>query len=517
MNGACAFGADSTLVSVEIGVEGLYPLPDPHVIAEGNSIHLRAAPLWRDPCSEDTWSGSGESGTWRSSDPALATVYPNGIVHTHAAGLATITATIAAVNATLDLQVVALGTVPPMAALVTGGGLSCGLTADGTLYCWGDGIPNLCVHGGNGAECGSNYTTGPLTTPEYARSWATCSAAPPNTWSEPGVYSSDSPCSRVPSRYTLGVDLSAIDAGGGSHSSSFDSDVCGYTELGALYCAGKVGPLEAPGGGTVYTAVSVGSDHACALDRYGTAHCWGGNDYGQLGDSTRNSREGLQPVYGNRQFSVLGAADHFACGLATDGRAYCWGASVTGQAGSPGSLDHCPVGFLGIACSLIPRLVSDTVFQQLSVGGTNLSDTHICGLTADGTAYCWGGNYEGSLGDGTTEWTSEPKPVGGGVRFRSISAGGSHTCGLALDGSAYCWGSNMSGQLGHPGIAASSLPVPVTSGATFTAISAGGSHTCGLTAEGIVYCWGYNGWGQLGNGTLEDSDTPTRIAGQGEG
>ena len=34
------------------------------------------------------------------------------------------------------------------------------------------------------------------------------------------------------------------------------------------------------------------------------------------------------------------------------------------------------------------------------------------------------------------------------LQFSQVSSGGHHTCGVALDGRAYCWGINFVGQLG---------------------------------------------------------------------
>ncbi|NBT26313.1 MAG: hypothetical protein EBT09_07120, partial [Actinobacteria bacterium] len=72
-----------------------------------------------------------------------------------------------------------------------------------------------------------------------------------------------------------------------------------------------------------------------------------------------------------------------------------------------------------------------------------------------GTAYCWGLNDTGELGDGTSGTNGPfaanrlvPVAVGGGLSFKALAAGGGHTCGLATDGRAYCWGWNSSGQLG---------------------------------------------------------------------
>ena len=82
-------------------------------------------------------------------------------------------------------------------------------------------------------------------------------------------------------------------------------------------------------------------------------------------------------------------------------------------------------------------------------------EDHRCALTARGVAYCWGSNYDGQIGDGsgTGAATSEllamgPRRVIGGLRFASISISEDHSCGLTTRGAAYCWGGNGNGELG---------------------------------------------------------------------
>jgi alpha-tubulin suppressor-like RCC1 family protein len=81
------------------------------------------------------------------------------------------------------------------------------------------------------------------------------------------------------------------------------------------------------------------------------------------------------------------------------------------------------------------------------------------------------------------------------------------TCGLTPEGSAYCWG-KKSGP-GNP--TATLLPTLVGGSHTFQQIDAGGSHACGVTPEGAAYCWGSNAYGQLGTGNLVSTFSPARV------
>jgi Tol biopolymer transport system component len=141
------------------------------------------------------------------------------------------------------------------------------------------------------------------------------------------------------------------------------------------------------------------------------------------------------------------------------------------------------------------------------------ASVHSCALNASGQASCWGLNFNGQLGDGTTTPRLVPTAVTGGPRLAALSPGFVYTCGLTTTGAAYCWGFNANGQLGDGTTTQRLEPTPVAEGLTFTALSAGGGHTCGLTPTGAAYCWGFNGSGQLGDGTTTQRLAPTAVAG----
>lgn len=149
---------------------------------------------------------------------------------------------------------------------------------------------------------------------------------------------------------------------------------------------------------------------------------------------------------------------------------------------------------------------------SLRLASVKAGGRHTCGLSADGTAFCWGRGQAGQLGNGDSHDTPTPAAVQGGRKFTQLALGANHTCGLAVDGTAYCWGYGGSGQLGNGDTTSSNVPIAVA-GHAFTALSSGESHTCGLAVDGGTYCWGYGANGQLGQGALNDSSTPALASG----
>lgn len=239
-------------------------------------------------------------------------------------------------------------------------------------------------------------------------------------------------------------------------------------------------------------------------------------------------------------FVSIRAGLNHSCGVTTTGAAYCWGDNVSGQLGTSTST-LCQVVY---PCSATPVAVSGGLrFSAVSPGGW-----HTCALTISGAAYCWGANYEGQLGNGSTKDSSVPVPVTGGLTFSALSAGWDHTCGVTTSGAAYCWGANGWQQLGDGSTTSSPIPVaviggrtfsalsaaqystcglttteaaycwgnfavPLTSGLTFSVLSAAWDHTCTLTTSGAAYCWGANKYGQLGDGSTVSNSVPVAVTG----
>jgi len=300
-----------------------------------------------------------------------------------------------------------------------------------------------------------------------------------------------------------------------------------------------------------FRQLAAGHTHACGLTADSTAYCWGGNGLGQQGGGDFGSDTVPVAVTGGLHFGSMTIGYDHTCGIASGGAAYCWGTNLSGELGTGSNSPQISATPLPVAGGLS--------FTMLSAGSQ-----HTCGLASDSTAYCWGSNSFGNLGDSTTTDRNTPAPVAGGLKFVTIASGNYHTCAITAAGAAYCWGPNGGGRLGDSssasqqnapdsvhagGVTFSGISggynhtcaratsgdiycwgenynrqvgpngadqnfVPVPVGLSGSAVITGGWHSCALTADG-AYCWGYNATGQLGSGTgFYQTGTPVRVLGQ---
>ena len=241
------------------------------------------------------------------------------------------------------------------------------------------------------------------------------------------------------------------------------SHTCALQKDGTATCWGNNTDGKATPPSGIFTQISAGFGHTCALKTDSTINCWGKNNQGQA----------TPP---NGRFTQTIAGNLHSCGLKTDGTVVCWSdykyADFTPPEGNFTQMST----YSMVTCGLktdgkVVCWGSDTrfglleppegLFTQLSVGYL-----HACAVKQEGKVACWGNDNSGQ--------STPPEGI-----FTQVSAGISHSCGLKTDGSIMCWGDNRYKQITSPeGI--------------FTLISAGGNHTCGTKNDGTVSCWGTN-------------------------
>lgn len=387
-------------------------------------------------------------------------------------------------------------------ALTAGGRHTCALTASGGLKCWGrnsygqlgDGTTTRRSTPVDVSDLGSGVTTlaagydhtCALTTGGGMKCWG---------WNEYGQLGDGTPNS-----YNMPMDVNGLESGVTALAAN-DFNTCALTASGGVKCWGDFYPpapvpVDVNGLSSGVTALAAGGSHTCALTVSGGVKCWGDNFYGQLGDGTTNSSY-YTPVDVSGLSSgvvALAAGGNHTCALTTGGGVKCWGDS-----------QKTPIDMSGLASGVI----------ALAAGGS-----HTCAVLTGGGVKCWGNNYYGQLGDGTTTTQYTPVDVIGlGSGVTALTAGGRHTCALTIGGGLKCWGHNYLGQLGNGTTTNSSTPVDVSGlGSGVTALVAGDSHTCAITASGGAKCWGYGTYGQLGNGAPSTRrSTPVDVSGLGSG
>ena len=263
-----------------------------------------------------------------------------------------------------------------------------------------------------------------------------------------------------------------------------------HGQLGNGTTANSAVPVTVLGITTTAKSVTSGGFHACARLSDDTARCWGGNQYGALGNATNVDSTTAVSVSGLSSVAGVSAGAIHSCAVLLDGTARCWGVNAVGEFGDGTTSDsNVPTAVYGIATA-----------TQISAG-----DYNTCATLANGTIQCWGDSLYGALGNGTTEdvvWDT-PVNVSNITTATAVSSAFGHSCALLSDGTVQCWGWNGDGELGN-GTAgqASGVPVVVEFITTVTkiqGIEVGANHSCAWSAS-AVSCWGQNNVGQLGDG-----------------
>jgi len=316
------------------------------------------------------------------------------------------------------------------------------------------------------------------------------------------------------------VDVSGLTSGVTQISVGF-LQACALTTAGGVKCWGSNGdgqlgngtttdsltPVDVSGLSSGVAQISAGYYHTCAITTGGAAKCWGNNDDGKLGNGTTTGSSIPVNVSGlSSGATQISAGMLDTCAIAAGGAAKCWGNNRYGELGNgTKTSSSIPVDVSGLSSGV----------AQVFVG-----NVHTCALTVSGVAKCWGNNNYGQLGNGTTTESTTPRNVAelsSGVT--QISVGDYFACVVTTGSGAKCWGSNFTGELGNGTTATTSnTPLDVSGlSAGVTQISAGSYHACALATENGAQCWGWNSTGQLGSGSTTDSRTPVNVVGLSTG
>jgi alpha-tubulin suppressor-like RCC1 family protein len=198
----------------------------------------------------------------------------------------------------------------------------------------------------------------------------------------------------------------------------------------------KSSPVSVVGGFTDWCQVSVNEGHSLGVRQNGTAWAWGTATLGRLGDNTVVTKSSPVSVVGGfTDWCQVSAGDTHSLGVRQNGTAWAWGCNGSGRLGNNATVDRSsPVSVVG----------NFTDWCQVSAG-----NAHSLGVRQNGSAWAWGLNTNGQLGDNTAVTKSSPVSVRGGFTdWCQVDAGSIHSLGVRTNGSLWAWGSNLTGRLG---------------------------------------------------------------------
>jgi alpha-tubulin suppressor-like RCC1 family protein len=243
--------------------------------------------------------------------------------------------------------------------------------------------------------------------------------------------------------------------------------------LGDNTTVNKSSPVSVVGGFADWVQVEA-SYVSLGIRSNGTAWAWGKGTDGILGNnSTTDMSSPVSVVGGFTDWVQVSTGRVHSLGVRANGTAWGWGANSVRQLGD----------FTNVAKSSPVSVVGGfTDWIQVSAGLSTVP--HSLGLRSNGTAWAWGTGGTGRLGDNTTIAKSSPvSVVGGFTDWTQVSAGGQFSIGLRANGTAWGWGCNQVGRLGDNTTIAKNSPVSVVGGFTsWIQVNAGSYHNHGIVA-----------------------------------
>lgn len=239
------------------------------------------------------------------------------------------------------------------------------------------------------------------------------------------------------------------------------SHSCSLRQAG-LYCwgdntSGQLGtgdtqeyrkPVAAKVAGSDIVEIAATSGRTCVRRAAGAVACWGGNEYGQLGNASRVAATAAVTVDGIANARQLALNEESSCVLRGDGTVACWG----------GALEDDSALLRPQEIAGAPKLL------EISRGG----QTAYCGRDAEGAVWCWSHDWK--------NWSAARKVALDGAKALAMT-GLDEICALVQSSEIVCH--NLDN--GHL------IPLDESSGSL--RVASGPLVACGQRSDRSWRCW----------------------------
>jgi alpha-tubulin suppressor-like RCC1 family protein len=243
-----------------------------------------------------------------------------------------------------------------------------------------------------------------------------------------------------------------------------DASTCALGQNGNIWCwgdnaddrlvSGQGDILTSPTAVTLATAarsISVGFAHQCVVDEAGDVHCWGQNDQGQVDGTvgtfvTTPTKVVMPTTWGGvPQTTVaikVSAGWKHTCALMADRTSRCWGTNA--------EFEH---GVSAVTSVRAVEVVASSTNGAIGIVAGRVN-SGVIKLTSGGALFLWGGNAEGTFGNGVTGAgthapTQVPSLPTATDRVLGVTMGDNNVCALLSNSFVQCWGSNVAKALGN--------------------------------------------------------------------
>jgi len=123
-------------------------------------------------------------------------------------------------------------------------------------------------------------------------------------------------------------------------------------------------------------------------------------------------------------------------------------------------------------------------------------------INNSGSLWGFGGNNDGSLGDGTNKPKTLPIKLGDEYIWKMIVSGYNNTLAIRNDGTMWGAGANGHGELGIGSKTPSNKFVQIGNDNDWKTVVNYDFHTMAIKNDGTLWSWGSNSSGELGDSTI---------------